>query len=207
MKSTRVRHAFAGTTRQTRLNAFDGLYPHPEEKGVLHRVAGQKLRDIVHPQTGFCVNAVTNTFNQYEATVRPAKGTSGAGAEPPRFDTDARRWYDPKTGHVYRTTTDGEAPLPTTRIVEEPTLREPKAETVNTKKADSPRRATHVAERKRVDKAPLTDDMIREYLRIKYGAKVAVITPKIRRAAKAAMVHAATVKEYSRDLQNVAKVR
>lgn len=205
MKNQKVRHAFAGTTRQTRLNVFDGLYRTPEEIGVRHSVNGQKLRDIIDPRTGYCVNAVTPTFNQYEATVRPAKGTSGAGIEPPRRDESTGRWYAPETGCVLRTTTDGDAPLPRTRIVKNPTLPTPKAEPVNTKKTNSPRRATHLAERQRARQAPLTDAMIREYLRLKYGKKITTITPKIRQAVKAAMVHAATVKAYSDDLRNAAK--
>lgn len=201
MKSQRVRHAFAGTTRQTRLGPLDGLYPHPDEISVRHRDhAGNKLRDSVNTRTGFCVTARTALFNDPGAVCRPAARTSGAGVEPPRRDQTTGRWYDPQTGHVLRTTTDGEAPLPRTRIVEEPTLPATKVKRPTPKKPDSPRRAAHKAERRVIKEAPLTDDMIREYLRIKYGAKVAVITPKIRRAVKAAMMHAATVKAYSADL-------
>jgi hypothetical protein len=204
MKNQKVRHAFAGTTRQTRLNVFDGLYRTPEEIGVRHSINGQKLRDIIDPRTGFCVNAVTPTFNQYDSGMRMAKRTSGAGKETPRRDESTGRWYDPETGYVCRETTDGDAPLPRTRIVENPTLRTPKAEPVNTK-VDSPRRATHLAERKRAKQAPLTDDMIREYLRLKYGKKITKITPRIRQAVRAAMVHSATVKAYSQDLRNATK--
>src|SRR5688572_32065074 len=107
MKSTKVRHAFRGTTRQTRLNAFDGLYLHPEERGVMHSVDGQKLRDVVNPRTGFCITAVTPTFNDRGAVVRPAKGTSGGGEPLPERD-DTGRWHDPKTGLVYRLTDDGD---------------------------------------------------------------------------------------------------
>ena len=89
-----------------------------------------------------------------------------------------------------------------TRVVKEQA--EPK------KKRDSPRRQHHQATRaQRADKprpAKITTEEISAYLLSKYGF-VPNLTPRIREAARAAMVHEATVKAYGRDLRATRKGR
>jgi len=201
-KCTRVKGAFKGTTRQTRLNVFDGLYLHPEERGVMHSVDGQKLRDVVNPVTGFCITAVTATFNDTGAVVRPARGTSGGGAPLPERDANGA-WHDPETGLIYRLTDDGDAPLRVTRAtkvsqnqmddapIRESMRRERPAKGTPRKRVDSPRRAVT---------GRISDDEIRAYLLRKIGF-VPPLNTKVRQAARAAITKDATVLAYQRDVQ------
>lgn len=200
MSRTKVRHAFRGTTRMTRLNAFDGLYAHPEERGVLHSVNGQKLRDIVDPKTGFVINSVTPTFNRYDTEIRPAAGTSGAGAKLPERDTPTGRWFDPETGLVYRVTADGDAPLPVTRVVKvDASAQDPDAPTTE-KIARRVPRAEREREVARPKRDRITDEDIKVYLADRFGF-VPPLNTKIRQAARAAIIKDRTVRAYELDIR------
>jgi len=219
MKSQHVRHAFAGTTRQTRLRIDEGLVPSPDERTLRHRDrSGQKLRDVINPKTGFCTG-VTGPMESDGTTVRAAKEISASGTPLPEYDTVTGVWWmvgpDGPTGDalVIRTTTTPDGPLRRTRIVKKDEIAsgtDPRTGEKSSKKRDSERRKHHQANRaQRADKpkpARITDIEISAYLLGKYGF-VPNLTPRIRQATRAAMVHEATVKAYGRDLRAARKGR
>lgn len=103
----------------------DGLIPMPDERGMTRRDSGgNKLVDVVSPDTGFCVgvrSALSITGRVVEAAT--IAGGSAKSGEDVRFDPESARHYelvrdaatDP-IGFVVRLTTDGDSSLPCTRV-------------------------------------------------------------------------------------------
>jgi hypothetical protein len=100
----------------------DGLIPMPHERGMTVRdKGGNRLVDVVDPQTGYCVG--TRSPLSVKGKVMKAAPIQGGSGEDVRFDTDSARFYelvrkapsDP-IGFVVRLTTDGDDSLPCTRV-------------------------------------------------------------------------------------------
>lgn len=103
--------------------AKDGLIPFPDERTLIRRdKGGNRLRDRVDPQTGFCTG-VTSPLLSNGVHVLPYKRPTGASGPDVRFDSKSARYYDliresdsDPIGLVVRLTTDGDASLPCTRV-------------------------------------------------------------------------------------------
>lgn len=103
----------------------DGLIPLPDERGMTRRDSGgNRLVDVVSPDTGFCVG-VRSPLSIEGRVVEAAAiaGGSAKSGEDVRFDHESARYYelvrDAKTdpiGFVVRLTTDGDDMLPCTRV-------------------------------------------------------------------------------------------
>jgi hypothetical protein len=94
----------------------------PDERGMTVRdKGGNRLVDVVDPQTGYCVG--TRSPLSIKGRVVPAAPIGGGSGPDVRFDTDSARFYelvrkapsDP-IGFVVRLTTDGDNSLPCTRV-------------------------------------------------------------------------------------------
>jgi hypothetical protein len=202
MSRTKVRGAWKGTTKQTRLNIFDGLYPGADERGVTHRINGQKLRDIIDPSTGFVVNSVTPCFNPLDPPVRAAAGVSGGGAVMPERDADTGAWHDPQTGHVYRLTTDGDGALSRTRVVKTATsARDHDAPTTEkirrTRPSGEPRQSSG---KPKSGASSISNEEIAAYCAEKFGYR-GPLSKRIREAARAAITKHRTVLAYQADMR------
>lgn len=105
----------------------DGLLRSPEERTLTtHDKGGNRLRDVIHPDTGMCTG-VTSPLTIPDGTrvihPTPVSGAKSASTPDVRFDPDQAVYYelirnsdsDP-FGLVCRTTSDLDGPLPVTRV-------------------------------------------------------------------------------------------
>lgn len=106
--------------------AKDGLLPLPDERGLTVRdKGGNRLVDVVSPQTGFCTGVrspLTTTGKSVLPATPVGAGSAGPGMDV-RFDQTQEVYYDlvrseasEPIGIVVRTCADGDAPLRTTRV-------------------------------------------------------------------------------------------
>lgn len=103
----------------------DGLIPMPDERGMTRRDSGgNKLIDIVSPDTGFCVGVRSplSIAGRVVEADRIAGGSAKSG-EDVRFDAKSARYYElvrdaatAPIGFVVRLTTDGDESLPCSRV-------------------------------------------------------------------------------------------
>jgi hypothetical protein len=107
--------------------AKDGLLPHPHERGLTVRDrGGNRLRDIISPETGFCTGVASPlTFSPKDAglSVLSPKPPSGGKGSDIRYDDDSARYYDlirsdasAPVGLVVRLVSDGDDKLPCARV-------------------------------------------------------------------------------------------
>lgn len=196
-KTRKPRHVFAGTTRQTRLRIDEGLIPHPSERGLrLRDRSGQRLRDVIDPSTGFCLG-VSGPMESDGTRTRMANPISGTGEALPIRDPRNGAWYAANGSHAVRTTVDPEGPLsrsPRQKIDASAKDDRP----IRSRKPDSARRQHHRTNR-------ITDVEIAAYLKTTFGF-VPPLTSRIREAARASIVKAATVAEYAADMKRPGQV-
>lgn len=103
--------------------AKDGLIPFPDERTLIRRDrGGNRLRDRIDPQTGFCTG-VTSPMLSNGVHVLPYKRPTGASGPDVRYDSESARYYDlirasdsDPIGLVVRLTSDGDDSLPCTRV-------------------------------------------------------------------------------------------
>lgn len=103
--------------------AKDGLIPFPDERTLIRRdKGGNRLRDRIDPQTGFCTG-VTSPLLANGVHVLPYKRPTGASGPDVRYDSESARYYDlirtsetEPIGLVVRLTSDGDDSLPCTRV-------------------------------------------------------------------------------------------
>src|SRR5882757_9959711 len=104
----------------------DGLIPLPDERGMRKfDRSGNRLRDINDPQTGFCITARSPLDSDSSViTPSPVNGAETATTKQYRqyngryVDVSELHTDDPDVeyGLVVRLTTDGDDPLPITRV-------------------------------------------------------------------------------------------
>lgn len=192
-KTRKVRHAFRGTTRQTRLRIDEGLVPQPHERGMrTHDRSGQKLRDVVDPETGFCIG-VTGPMESDGTIVRAAKGISASGPDLPERDEATGLWWVGDERLVIRTLDMGDEPIRVAR------LRKPTADELASRKKGTrlPRPKSDTSHRNvNKPRAPRKSDIqdheivqwIKAFCGVDYSGKR--IPSKVRRAAVEAMISA-----------------
>lgn len=103
--------------------AKDGLVPLPHERGMTKRDrGGNKLVDVVSPETGFCVG-VRSPLTPDGMSVRLAKSVSGGKGIDTRYDPESELYYDlvrssgtDPIGLVVRTVEMKDDSLPCTRV-------------------------------------------------------------------------------------------
>lgn len=105
----------------------DGLLRSPEERTLTtHDRGGNTLRDVIHPETGFCTG-VTSPLTVPDGTrvitPTPVSGAKSKSAPDVRFDPDREVYYDlvrnkdsDPFGLVVRTCDDPDGPLAVTRV-------------------------------------------------------------------------------------------
>lgn len=105
----------------------DGLVPQPDERKLTkYDKGGNKLRDVVDPVTGMCTG-VTSPLTVPDGTrimnPTPVSGGKSKSAPDVRFDPTREIYYELNRtrdsdpfGLVVRTVSDGDDPLPVTRI-------------------------------------------------------------------------------------------
>lgn len=105
----------------------DGLVKMPDERTLrTHDIGGNRLRDVINPETGMCTG-VTSPLTVPDGTSvmnhTPVSGAKSKSAPDVRFDPEKEVYYelvrnkdsDP-FGLVYRTCEDSDGPLPVTRV-------------------------------------------------------------------------------------------
>jgi hypothetical protein len=103
---------------------FEGKVPDPSGRGMTRTDrGGNRLIDVVHPETGYCVGVRSPlTFKAGERVI-PHKSPSGGAGSDVRFAGNREVWVElteeaRKSGQakVVRLTTDGDGILPVTRV-------------------------------------------------------------------------------------------
>ena len=105
----------------------DGLLRSPEERTLTtHDRGGNRLRDVINPDTGFCTGVTSPlTIPDGKGVINPTPVSGAKSASTPdvRFHPDKEVYYDlarnsdsDPFGLVIRTTDNADGPLPVTRV-------------------------------------------------------------------------------------------